>query len=103
MHPEENQPSFFAKHKFTLISLFIILLAAIPLLLLSNSASKKQAPNMHEATSNPSPTTAPLTTNNVQPTLTQADNTMQTTLNQMDTDLKAAASVDTSQDSTSGL
>ena len=58
---------------------------------------------MHEATSNPSPTTAPLTTNNVQPTLTQADNTMQTTLNQMDTDLKAAASVDTSQDSTSGL
>ena len=86
------------KHKFTLISLFIILLAAIPLLLLSNTASKKSVPATQT-----SPTPAPLTTNNVEPTMAQVDSDMQQSLTQIDADLKAAASVNTTQDSTSGL
>lgn len=95
------QPSFFQKYKFTLISLFIIVLAAIPLLLLSNSANKKTATSPTPVATSPSQ--EPLSASNVEPTLSATDTQMQQTLNQADVDLKAAAQIDTTQDSTTGL
>jgi len=105
MNPEENHPSFLQKYKLTLISLFVIVLAAIPLLLLSNTASKKPAPMAHEMTQSPtiSPTAAPMTAQNAEPTLTTADTQIQNTMNQMDKDLQSVNQIDTSQDSTTGL
>ncbi|HSD98806.1 MAG TPA: hypothetical protein VLB73_03870 [Patescibacteria group bacterium] len=102
MDPESGQRNFLQKHKFTVISLLIIILAAIPLLLLSNtSRQKKSSQSVSQIT--PSPTATPLTTQNVDPTLSQTDTDMQTTLNQMDSDIKAVGQIDASQDSTSGL
>ncbi len=95
--------TFVQKYKFTLISLLIIVLAAIPLLLLSNRASKKMATNTVTPTAPVTPTSAPMTQSNIQPTLTQTDADMQTTLGQMDTDLQNVSKIDTSQDSTTGL
>lgn len=103
MEPDTQPRSFFQKYKFTLISLFVILLAAIPLLLLSNTASKKSITMQPTPPVSPTPTTAPLTNNNVEPTLTQTDADMQATLNQMDTDLQSVNKIDSSQDSTTGL
>lgn len=102
MDPQQtSQPTFWQKYKFTLISLGIIILAAIPLLLLSNTASKKQAPA--QPTAAVSPTPAPLTSANADSTLAQEDNQLQVTINQMDKDLQSVNSVNSSQDSTSGL
>lgn len=99
---EPTNSSFFKKYKFTLISLFIIVLAAIPLLLLSNTGSKPKTTQTAQVVS-PTPTSTPVTTSNVEPTLTQVDTDMQTTLNQVDTDLQSVSQVDTTKDSTSGL
>lgn len=89
----------FQKYKFTIISLVIILIAAIPLLLLS----KKTPTKMPVGTVSPTPSVAPLTTQNADETLEKADTNLQQTLNQVDIDLNAAAQVDSSQDSTAGL
>ena len=88
------------KYKFTLISLLIILLAAIPLIIFSRFESQKKP--TQQTMQRVSPTATPLTTENVQPTLTQIDNSMQQTMNQLDTDLKTSQ-VDSSQDTTAGL
>lgn len=85
------------KYKFTIISLVIILIAAIPLLLLS----KKNPTKMTQTT--PTPTVAPLTIQNADTTLENADTQMQQTLNQTDVDLQVVSQVDSSQDTTSGL
>lgn len=103
MMPDKR--NFFQKHKITLISVFIILLAAVPLLLLSNTASKQKIPQQVTITPSAhiSPTNAPLTNGNADQTLNQANTNIDSSMNQMNTDLNAASSVDASQDSTSGL
>jgi len=97
----EPKPSFFKKYKFTLISLLIIILAAIPLLLLSNTGTKPST--TQKIATSPSPTASPVTTSNVDPTLTQVDTDMQKALNQVDIDLQSVSQVDASKDSTTGL
>lgn len=101
MDQESDQRSFLQKHKFTLISLFIILLAAIPLIIFSNSESQKH-PAIQKTIQSVSPTATPLTTNNVEPTLTQTNAEIQGAMTRLDTDIKASQ-VDTSQDTTTGL
>ena len=101
-------PSFLQKYKFTLLALAVVLIAAVPLLLLSNTASKPKVvqPLITQNASQGSvvsPTTAPLTTDNADSTFSQSDTQIQSTLNQMDTDLQQESQVDSSQDSTSGL
>ncbi len=89
------------KYKFTIISLVIILVAAIPLLLLSNKNSSKLSQAMLHVS--PTPTLAPFTSQNADTSLEQADSLLQNTLDQTDTDLSVAAQVDASQDNTTGL
>lgn len=96
-----QSPTFMQKYKFTVISLVIILIAAIPLLLLSKKTSPKQMQTAQVVS--PTPSVAPLTPQNADARLEKADTDMQQTLNQVDTDLNAAAQVDASQDSTAGL
>lgn len=98
-----TKQSFFSKYKFTLISLFIILLAAIPLLVLSNKKPTTQQPTSQTAVVSPTPTVVPLTASNADTTFNKADQQMQQTLNQADTDLQTVNQINTSQDSTSGL
>lgn len=99
MDLESDQRNFVQKHKFTLISLFIILLAAVPLILFSKNESKKQSPQALPAVS---PTTTPLTVTSVEPTLAQTDTNIQQAITQFDSDIKASQ-VDSSQDATTGL
>lgn len=101
---DSRQESFLSKYKFTLLSLAIILLAAIPLILLSNK-KPTMAPNqpVAQATVTPTPTVTPITSQNVNQQLDQTQQDMQNTMTQVDSDLKAAAQVDSSQDSTTGL
>lgn len=94
-----TQPNM-QKYKFTIISLIIILIAAIPLLLLSKKTSPKPISQTIQAVS---PTTAPLTPQNADTTLDQEDQQIQQSLNQTDTDLNTVSQIDTSQDSTAGL
>ena len=97
-----KRPSFFTKYKFTILSLLIIIVAAIPLLLLSNTAgTKKSNPNNAIATASPTP--APLTQSNADAQLSQQEANMQQVLDQMDKDLQSVANINSSQDSTSGL
>lgn len=88
------------KYKFTIISLVIIIVAAIPLILLSKKTNTQPvAPTTQSAT----PTVAPLTPQNADTTLEQQDQQIQQSLNQTDTDLNAVSQIDASQDSTAGL
>ncbi len=96
------KPSFLSKYKLTLISLGIIILAAIPLLLLSNTASKKTAPHPLPTVAL-SPTPVPLTVSNADAVLKKEDANLQETLTTVDADLQAVASVNSSRDSTTGL
>lgn len=95
---DSSSQTFMQKYKFTIISLVIILIAAIPLLLLS----KKNAAKISQTPQAVIPS-APLTSQNADTTLDSTDTSLQQTLNQVDTDLNAAAQVDASQDSTAGL
>lgn len=102
MDPQQiAQPTFWQKYKLTLISLGIIILAAIPLLLLSNTASKKQVSPKSTAVASPTP--APLTSATADNALTQEDTQLQQTITQMDKDLQSVNSVNSSQDTTTGL
>lgn len=100
-----GQQSFFSKYKFTLISLFIILLAAIPLLLLSNTAKPILQPKAGPLaqTIPVSPTAMPLTPSSTDATLNQTNTQLQQSLNQVDSDLQTVDTIDSSQDSTTGL
>lgn len=100
MDPDQK-PAFLQKYKFTLISLLVIILAAIPLLLLSNTSSKQGSKMTTQM--GISPTSAPLTLSNAEPTLTQADADMQTVVTQVDLDLQSVSSVDASKDAPTGL
>lgn len=95
------------KYKFTLVSVFIILIAAIPLVLLGKENQKL---SMHPTTNTnqasniaPSPTPQALTSQNADQTFNQTDIQIQSNLNQMDTDINSINQIDTSQDNTSGL
>ncbi|HEX7042074.1 MAG TPA: hypothetical protein VF189_02400 [Patescibacteria group bacterium] len=85
------------KYKFTIISLIIIIVAAIPLLLLS----KKPNTSMTQPT--PSPTVAPLNEQNADSTLETEDQQIKQAMDQTTVDLNAVSQIDTSQDSTAGL
>lgn len=92
-----------AKYKFTIISLFVILLAAVPLILLS---SKKPAQPTQQAVVNTptaTPTVAPLTPQNAATSFSSTNAQIQTSLNQANTDLNSLNQIDTSQDSVNGL
>lgn len=99
MDPVVANQSFFSKYKFTLIAIFVILLAAVPLLLLSNTAKPKSTSQPTTATISPAVNVTP---QNADAVLSQTDTDIQSTLNQLDTDLQASQ-VDTSQDSIAGL
>lgn len=91
------------KYKFTVISLFIILLAAIPLIILSNRGKKEIT--VQTVTPSPmlSPTMTPLSPQNADSTFNSADTQMQQATTQMDQDLQSVNQIDTTQDSTNGL
>jgi len=101
---ERKAPSFFQKHKFTLISVAVLVLALIPLILLTQS-HKKAAPSSEAMQQTPSPTSsvAPLTQQNVQPTLDATDQQIQQALDESQTEINAVNQINTSADSTTGL
>ncbi len=104
MSPTPNtasHPSFFSKYKFTLVSLVILLLAIVPLVVLSKQ--HKATTNIAGPVATPTPTTTPFTNANAQPTLDAADQNIQSALQQTDTDVQAANQVDASQDNVTGL
>lgn len=96
-----KKPSFLARYKFTIISLCIILLALVPLIIISRNNKKPTELTQIQVT--PTPTIVPLTQENAVPTLDAVDTKIQTALNQSDQAIQAANQVDSSQDSTAGL
>jgi hypothetical protein len=102
---QRNSPSFFSKYKFTIISLCIIIVALIPLLILSKHAPTTPLNNQTASTSptQTTPTPLPLTQLNAAPTIDAVSNQIQSALDQSNTDIQQASQVDTSQDSTTGL
>lgn len=99
----EQKPSFFAKYKFTLISLVILIAAIIPLIILSQNTHKTQSVTQTTQSMIPTATPIPMTVQNAQPTLDAADQKIQTSLNQADTDLQQINKIDTSDETTTGL
>ena len=98
---EERKLSFFSQHKFTIISIVILIAALIPLILLSQMQKKQSAsPVAVTATASPTPT---LTQDNAQPTLDQQMQNVQNALDNSQTDLNTVSKIDASADSTSGL
>lgn len=97
-----QKPSFFGKYKFTIISLIVLIIAIIPLIILSQKSHKIPTSETMLITT-PTPTVVPLNQQNVQPTMDSADQQMQTSLNQVDTDLQTVNQINTSSDSTTGL
>lgn len=98
--PSASNPSFFAKYKFTLISLLILVLAIVPLAILSK---QHKASTNTAVVASPTPTTVPFTSENAQPTIDAADQQIQSALQQADTDVQAANQVDASSDNVTGL
>lgn len=98
--PNAASQSFFARYKFTLISLLILILAIVPLAVLSKQ--HKTAPSNTTAAI-PTPTVAPFTSENAEPTIEAMDKDIQSALQQTDTDVQAANQVDASQDNVTGL
>lgn len=102
---ETQKPSFFSKYKFTLVSLGIILIALVPLFLITRNRQATPAPMARVTAPSPSatPTPIPLTQQNVQPTLAATDTAIQDALTQSNQDLNSVSQINTSQDSTAGL
>ena len=103
---ERQAPSFFQKHKFTLISVAVLVLALIPLIFLTRMG--KKSPSASQATTQTAqviatPTTPPLTQQNAQPTLDATDQQMQQALDESQTEINTVDQINTSADSTSGL
>lgn len=101
--PDQKPPSFFTRYKFTLISIIILVLAIIPLVVLSQQTKKAPTTPQSATTQAASPTPLPLTQQNAQPTLDATDQQVQTSLNQVDTDLNAVNQINSSSDTTAGL
>lgn len=102
MDPHANT-SFLSRYKLTLITLFIVLLAALPLLFLARTTAKPvPTPVAQTPSITPTPTTEPLTPNNADAVLGAADLQLQTVLTQTDADVQASQ-VDPNQDTTIGL
>lgn len=99
---EAHSPSFFAKYKFTLISLIVLVLAIVPLAFLSHQQKKTPTPTS-QTMSLPTPTVIPFTSENAQPTIDATDQSIQTGLQQTDTDLQAVGQIDSSSDNVTGL
>lgn len=102
---QRQSPSFFSKYKFTIITLCIILIALVPLLLLSRHTTPQPSMMHTTATTQPlaTPTPVPLTQQNVQPTLDATDQSIQNAVNQSTQDINTANQIDTSQDSVAGI
>lgn len=100
---EAHSPSFFAKYKFTLISLLILILAIVPLAYLSRQQKNTQSPTTQTTTTSPTPTVVPFTSDNAQPTIDATDQSIQAGLTQSDTDLQAVNQIDSSSDNVTGL
>ncbi|MGH7245816.1 MAG: hypothetical protein ACREGI_02695 [Candidatus Levyibacteriota bacterium] len=98
----------FAKYRFTIISIIIVIAAAIPLFLLSVKNKKAMTPQEQmtnqtmQQTASPSPLPT-LTQQNADSQLNQTDQQVQNSMNQTDTDLQSINQIDTTQDSTTGL
>lgn len=99
---EAHSASFFAKYKFTLISLVVLILAIVPLAYLSRQ-QKKPAPVAQAPISLPTPTIVPFTSDNAQPTLDATDQSIQAGLQQSDTDAQTVSQINSSSDNVTGL
>ncbi|HET9946718.1 MAG TPA: hypothetical protein VFQ63_01510 [Patescibacteria group bacterium] len=105
--PPQNQ-SFFTRHKFSIISFIILILALIPLIVLSQSPKKKTTEKLSSAgfvqpTVSPTPTIMPLPPEKALPTIQATDQNIQNALNQANSEVTAASQIDMTQDSTQGL
>ena len=101
---EKKNPSFLKKYKFTIISLCIILLALIPLLILSkHSPTTSLNQTATNQTPQTTPTSQPLTQQNAEPTIDAIDSQIQSALDQSNTDIQQSTQIDSSQDNTAGL
>ena len=106
MPQQEQKSSFLKKHKFTLISVVILILAIIPLIYLSRTYKKSPITTTQTTTNetiSPTPSAQPLTQDNAQPTIDSADQQIQSALNQTQSELNSVNQINTSQDSTTGL
>lgn len=92
--------SFLAKYKFTIISLCIILIALIPLIIISKNTKTPPTASTNIAVS---PTQTPLTKDNAEPTVSAIDNQIQSAIDKSTQDTTQVTQIDTTQDSTVGL
>lgn len=99
---EERHTSFFSQHKFTIISIAILVVALIPLIVLTQMQKKQTSSSPVSTITQTSPTPA-LTQDNAQPTLDQHMQNIQDALDNSQTDLNTVSKIDASADSTSGL
>ncbi len=106
---QRNGQPFFQKHKLSTICLFILILALIPLIILtqinkksSNTVTGQIVPST-DLSPTPSPTVVPLTPQTATQTLQTTDQNIQTALDQSQTQIDTATQSNTSDDSTSGL
>lgn len=97
---ERRSPSFFQKNKFTVISVIILIIALVPLVVLTQMHKKQAAPQTVAASATPTPG---LTQGNAQPTLDATDQSVQDAINQSDSELNAVSQINSSNDSTAGL
>lgn len=103
MDPQHQHSSFIYRYKFTLISLCIILVALIPLVIISKNTKKApMQPLAQKVVATPTPTVTPLTQDNAVPTIDAVDTKIQVALDQSNKDIQASQ-VDGTQDSTTGL
>lgn len=101
---EHRNASFLSRYKFTILSLCIILIALIPLVIISKNTKKPATQSLtQKIVVTPTPTVAPLTQDNAVPTIDAVDTKVQAALDQSNKDIQAANQVDTTQDNTAGL
>lgn len=101
---ERQSTSFVQRYKFTLLSLLIIVIALIPLIILSkgyHATPTAKTVAIQIPTSTPTP--VPLTQQNAQPTIAATNQSIQNALDQSSQDLNQVNQIDTSQDSVAGL
>lgn len=102
--PSVTKKSFLSRYKFTLLSALIVVLALVPLVVLSKTAhSPVSQPIAQKVTVTPTPTVLPMTEQNAVPTIDATQNPINDAMTQANQDLQSSGSVNASQDSVSGL
>ena len=102
---ERPTPSFFTQHKFTIISVLVLVLALIPLIILTQGHKNVTpvANTTAQTEITPTPTTQPITQQNAEPTIDATDQQIQQALDESQTEINAVNQINTSADSTTGL